>query len=256
MDIKALLKKDIAGLPVWTWGLVGIGGVAIGLYFYRRAKSTSDTSTPQGTDTTTPIDTVSTGYGDFQPSGSNAGNTQPTGATINIGVPATPSNWLTSVILKAGSPVNEYASAGQPGGLPDAIVGTIPGGTTVQATGPEIVGAWNVPNGSELWYPIVYQGVPGFVSAADVSNASTSIGNQPVPPPPVNAKPTLKTTAKAPLADTPGGTHVGGKNILDIPKGATVTLESNTPVQNKYGTYYNVSYNGHNGWVNKTTIGK
>lgn len=253
MDIKAFFKKDIAGLPTWAWGLAALGGIGLGLYFYRKAQ-VSKAVPPVAPDNTS----MDAGMGDFVPAGPNAGNQQPTGATINIGVPSTPSNWLTLLILTSAHPVSLYASAGQPGGLPDAIVATIPPGTTLQATGPEVVGAWNVPNGSELWYPAVYQGTPGFVSAADVSNASTSIGNQPVTPPPVADKTTATTTTSGWLSDKPGGTNpgIGGKNIVNVPKGATVTIESNTPTTNKYGTYYNVSFNGKTGWINKKTIGK
>lgn len=186
MDIKAFIKKDIGGLPVWAWILAGTGGIAVGLFLYRRSKMpTSASSTPDSTTSANTTDGGQAGYGDYQPAGSNAGNQTPTGATINIGVPATPSNWATSLILSNSHPINLYATAGQPGGLPDAVIGSIPQGSTVQATGPEVVGAWNVPNGSELWYPVVYNGSPGFVSAADVSNASTSINNQQVPTPPV-----------------------------------------------------------------------
>lgn len=181
MDIKQLLNKDIGGLPAWVWGIAGLGGIGLGYYFYSRAKSGSSTST---TDTTTPVSPAIPDIG--TPVGPSAGNQQPTGATINIGVPATPTNWLTSIIL-ANHPVNEYASAGTPGGLPDAVIGTIPANSTVQATGPEVVGAWNIPNGSELWYPVTYNGIPGFVSAYDVVNSSTTIGTTPVTPPPTTA---------------------------------------------------------------------
>lgn len=256
MDIKAFFKKDIAGLPVWSWVLIGVGGVGLGLYFYRKNKastSTTDTTTATG-DSTSPNDQLSSGYGDYQPAGSNAGNAQPTGATINIGIPATPSNWATTLIL-ANHPVNLYASAGSPGGLPDQVIDTIPSGTNVVATGPEVVGAWNVPNGSELWYPVVYNSKPGYISAADVSNASTNITNQQQQPPQVDM--TVKAVIDGPVADTPGGSNVGGKTIGNVKKGDTITLVSMSPTKNKYGTYYNISFKGNtNAWINSKTIGK
>jgi hypothetical protein len=190
IEIPAFLKKDYGGLPGWAWGLAAIGGIGVGYYIYSKHKTalaTASTPTSTSQDTTSP--SASPGMGDYQALGSNAGNQTPTGATINIGVPATPSNWLTTLILTGSHPVNLYQTAGTPGGTPDAVIGTLAAGISVQATGPEVVGAWNVPNGSELWYPIVYNSQVGFVSAADVSNASSTISNQPIPVPPIASFP-------------------------------------------------------------------
>lgn len=258
MDIKSFLKKDIAGFPTWVWGIIAVGGIGLGLYFYRRS-SASSTGSPAST---TPVDqstsaTGQAGYGDYQAAGPNAGNGQPTGATINIGIPATPSNWATSLIL-ANHPVNLYATAGTPGGTPDAVIDTIPGNSQVQATGPEVVGAWNTPNGSELWYPVTYNGKPGFISAQDVLNATSTITNQPVQQPPPT-KFSVKTVTSGPISDKPGGTNpgIGGKNLGTVPRGATLVLEDAKPSTNKYGTYYHVSWPEKNitGYVNKKTIG-
>lgn len=256
-DFKALLNKDIGGLPLWVWGIAGLGGIGLGYYFYSRAKAGS-ASTASATDTT-PQDA---GMGSYQAAGPNAGNTGTPGATINIGVPATPSNWLTSIIL-ANHPVNEYASAGQPGGLPDAVIATIPANSTVQATGPEVVGAWNIPNGSELWYPVTYNGIPGFVSAYDVVNSSTTIGTQPVTPP------TTTTTGKIRSKQTTGPfanydkTHSGvpfysqlgstTKNTIPYDTSVTILQSGLTgPSTGSTGSkaYAKISWNTTQGYVN------
>ena len=251
MDTK-FLTKDFHGMPTWVWIVAGLGGVGLGYYFYRRSKTSqaaaaantaAAAATPQVPDIGTPV-------------GPNAGNQTPTGATINIGVPATPSNWLTSLVLESSHPVNEYASAGQPGGLPDAVIGTIPAGSTVQATGPEIVGAWNTPNGSELWYPVTYNGTAGFISAQDVANASTAIGSSPVPPVPVTNSGTIRAKGTSsydkshngvPFWNSPTGTSTEqipyGTSVVVLKTGVKGTNHSNG------GNYTQVSWSGKQGYV-------
>lgn len=264
MDIKGVLTKKYADLPLWMWGVVAIGGVGVGLYFYKQRQVNSATTTSTAS-TSVPSTTAqqTAGYGDYQPAGSNAGSQSPTGATINIGVPATPSNWLTTLILTSNGPINLYASAGTPGGTPDAVIGTIPSGATVQATGPEVVGAWITPNSSELWYPVTYNGTPGFVSAINVANASTGINNAPVVPPPItNPQPPTNNVGSATvrisgyLATTPGGVNNKGSNLATLNPGDVVYLLSNTTQSFGPNKYYNVWSNGQSGYVKAQTIGK
>lgn len=259
MNIQELLQKKYGGLPVWAWGLVVIGGVLVGVYFYRRSKSTT-TATSQTATTTnqSPLAPLQSavgqeGYGNYTPTGGNAN--QPGTTVINVGAPTNPSNWLTTLYLTNSGPVPMYDQPGSAGSTTlGTQIATIPGGSQVQATGPEQVGSWLSNNTSELWYPVVYQGQSGYVNAYYVSNASSSINNQPT------QQPTTTSVAAAqngPIANTPGGTNVGGKNIGSVKKGDTLTLLSTSGVTNKYGTYYNISTPTiSNGWVSSKTIGK
>ena len=276
MKIKELLTKKYGGLPGWAWFAVAVGGVAIGLYFYSRNKSTAAATTTSATTDATSASTNAsatdnsvgtTGYGDYSAVGSTAGGANGTGNTvINLGNAATnPTNWLTTLVLTGSEPIPFYDSAGTPGATTlGNEIGTIPPNTTVTATGPELVGAWNQPNGSENWYPVVYNGQAGFISAYYVANASSSIQNQPVahpiPDPGPGAGPsgssgkTYTTTKSASLEVKPG--QSSGK--VTVPSGSTVNLLSNTtengPGSLKNKKYYNVSYKGKNGWIGDDAI--
>lgn len=269
--MKEFLIKKYGGLPLWAWGLAGVAGVGIGLYFYSRNKSNTNTTAPASTTSgstgdnstasTTDASVGTTGYGDYSAVGPNAGGANGTGTTINIGTPATnPSNWLTTLVLTSSGPVPLYDSAGTAGSSTlGNQIGTIPANSTIQATGPELTGAWNQPNGSELWYPVVYNGVAGFVNAYYVANASTQMQNSPVPTPVVNPTTpttgttaaikgkTFKTTKAGSLEDNPRG-----KVLATVPSGASITVLANTPKPDpqKGSTkkYYWVSYGSKKGW--------
>lgn len=196
-ELKSILTKEYGKLPLWAWGLVALGGIGIGLYFYKRANSSKSSSTTSTIGQTTntansnPLDLVgSTGQGDYTASGGNANS--PGQTVINVGVPTNPSNWLTTLYLTNNGPVPMYDQAGTAGSHTlGQQIATIPGGNTVQATGPEQVGAWLSNNTSELWYPVVYQGQSGYVNAYYVANASTGIQNNPVTPPATNSTYTI-----------------------------------------------------------------
>ena len=253
------LLKEFHGLPVWTWGIAGVGGIGLGYYFYNKSKTAqanaANLAAAQAASTSPAVNPADvSGLGNYQAAGPYAGgfNSQP--ATINIGTPSTPSNWLTSIILTTSHAVNEYATSGTPGGLPDSVIATIPAGSTVQATGPEIVGAWNIPNGSELWYPVTYQGIPGFVSAYDVVNANTQIGNSPVPPPPVAPPIQIKTRKNtgtpydksygSKAGGVPGPGPIGKAGYGIVPYDTPVTVTSLNPDSSGH---LSVTYNGKTG---------
>lgn len=202
MKLKELLTKKYAGLPGWGWLLIAGGGVVAGLYLYNRAKTQKAATSTTATDASTqqPVDLTqagTTGYGDYSAVGSSAGQSAPGATTINIGVPATnPSNWLATLILTNSGPVPLYDSAGTPGAHElGNQVGTIPGGSQIQATGPEVVGSWLANNQSELWYPIAYNGQAGFINAYYVASANSSIQNNPVVPPVTNPPKTYTVTS-------------------------------------------------------------
>ncbi|HWS82808.1 MAG TPA: SH3 domain-containing protein [Ktedonobacteraceae bacterium] len=67
-----------------------------------------------------------------------------------------------------GVPIRSAAGAG------NDQIGTIAFGSQVQLTGKAIQGTSNLPgsaNGTNLWYPVTYNGKTGYVSAFDVNNA-------------------------------------------------------------------------------------
>lgn len=272
MDVKGLLTKKYGGLPVWAWGLVAVGGIGVGLYFYNRNKTASATATPTGatTDTTGTTDASvgTTGYGDYSALGPNAGESGTGTTTININ-PTNPANLLQTLILTSNGPVPLYATYGTPGDLTGTSLGQpiaqVPSGSTIQATGPEVTGAYLPPGNSEMWYPVVYQGQAGYINSHFVANSSGTITGSPVTfpvpnPPPVPVQPTgvASVTVKiaGQLADKPGGTNNGGKNLASLSVGEQGSLLSNTPTTWNGTKYYNVQFNGVTGWVRNTTIGK
>jgi hypothetical protein len=202
MKFKELLTKKYADLPLWAWLLVGTVGVGTGIYLLRRAKAGSTKpadaiANPSTGDSTAIIPSGNPGYGDYSAVGSSAGQAAPGATVINIGQPASnPSNWLTTLILTNNGPVPMYDSAGTPGGTDlGNQLATIPGGSQIQATGPELVGAWLRNNLSELWYPVVYNGQSGFINAYYVANASSGIQNNPIPPIPTQPPKTYTITS-------------------------------------------------------------
>lgn len=253
MDFKGVLTKKYGGLPGWSWGLVVIGGLVVGLYFYNRSKTTTKTpATTTPVSPTTDASVGTTGYGDYSALGPNAGSTGQGNTTINVGVPATnPNNWLGTLNLTSNGPIPLYATSGNAGDttLPQKL-SDIPSGSTITATGPELVGAWApTQNGSELWYPVVYNGQAGFVSAYYVANASVQIQNATVPPPPIF--PTANTMYARQPGAFPGydKSHQGvlivatpdknGKVVGTLPWGASVVVTGSQtngfyPVQNGY----------------------
>lgn len=273
MDIKGVLTKKYADLPLWAWLAIAGVGVGVGIFLYRRSKGNTTASNTTSA-TTTPTDTTgnaisgSTGYGDYSAVGSSAGGANNPGQTIiNIGTPASnPSNWSTMLVLTNAGPVPLYDSAGTPGGHDlGNQVGTIPGGSDVQATGPEQVGAWLSNQQSELWYPVSYNQQQGYVSAYYVANASSSIGTQPTGTPTPTSS-TIKIRSKTPI-DPANSTQTGvpllpkaapGNSIASIPFGTTVNKTGDQVTGSTSKTkdgktssnkYYPVSFSGKNGFV-------
>lgn len=268
MDIKGLLQKKLGGLPVWAWGLVAVGGIGVGLYFYNKNKTAAATATPTGA-TTTPTTDASvgtTGYGDYSAEGPNAGLSGGGTTTININ-PSNPANLLQTLVLTSNGPIPLYANTGTSGDLTGQSLGqpveTVPSGSTIQATGPEVTGAYLPPGNSEMWYPVVYQGMAGFINSHFVANSSGTTTSSPVTLPPVTtsqpvqpgvASVTVKLAGQ--LASTPGGTNNKGKNLASLSVGEQGSLLSNSPTTFNGTKYYNVQFNGVTGWVRNTTIGK
>lgn len=242
------LLKDFHGMPMWVWIVAGVAGLGLGYYLYTKNKANqSITPTPD----TTPVDNI--------PTGNNAPQ-QPT--TINLSLPPGPNGIQTTLTLVSTHPVNLYASAGQVGGSPDAVIGTIPAGSTVQATGPEVVGAWNKPGGSELWYPVIWNTLAGYISAEDVANANGQGGSGQFP---INISTRAATDydkrkgfTGVPLKSTPGG-----NKIQDVPyntqvsqTAAIVTGPSNQEGGGgpKSSNWYPVTYQSKPGFISATDI--
>lgn len=170
------MSQKLAGLPVWSWGLIVLAGVGVGFFFLNRkqAATASPASSPaqQAVQDVTPTsEQVPNTTGDqvfIVPS--------PTSPPGGITVPPTGGDGTaaqTYTIRQPGkAPAYDNNNAGPPiWSAPGAnTIGQIPWGSVVTSTGIPQTGPSNTgqPGGSDVYYPVTFNGVSGFVSRFDV----------------------------------------------------------------------------------------
>jgi hypothetical protein len=167
------LSQSTAGLPNWVWLLIVGGGILAAIYIPKLlpgAKTTTDTS---GTGLGLAIDpTTGLPYAveGLVPSGGNAGGT--TGGSTGT-VPSSPTagtgliSAFTRDLQPGAAPPNTIPIWKTPNVDWNATVGGIPINTAVQIGTP-------VKTGNQVFYPITYNGITGFVGAWDLAGIPTS----------------------------------------------------------------------------------
>ena len=170
------MSQKLAGLPVWSWGLIVLAGVGVGFFFLNRKQAA--TATPANSpaqqalqDTTPTSEQVPNTTGDqvfIVPS-----PTSPPGGIIP---PPTGGNGTASQTYTIRQPGKaqgyDQNHAGPPiwSGPGTNAIGEIPWGSVVTSTGIPVDGPSNSgqPGGSTVYYPVTFNGVSGFISRFDV----------------------------------------------------------------------------------------
>lgn len=191
------LTTKIAGLPLWSWGLIVIAGVGIGWFILRKQQqATSAAAQPP----------AAQALNDQIPSSVQVPNT--TGDQVFLVPPTAPTTAPTTGTTDGSA--QQTLTIRQPGKAPgydqnnagppiwsspgQNAIGEIPWGSTVTVTGIPVSGPSNTgqPGGSNIYYPVTFQGNSGFVSRFDLvgvgsggpraprytSNALSIIGEQ------------------------------------------------------------------------------
>lgn len=192
MATGSFFTKETAGLPNWAWGAVVLVGVGVGVVFMKLNKPSTSTPATGTTSTGQTGPSEAAANVDSQ-SGqvpiyivTNPGSDQSSTPTTTTPTPpptTTPAPPTYVVRASGKAPGYDSKNTGvplrsSPGG---STVTTVPFGATITSPGQPVYGPENLKNGSTLWYPAVYNGQAGYISAWDLmlSGSDNSRANYP-----------------------------------------------------------------------------